>query len=121
MVHSWNPSTQRWKQKAQKFSIILKYMVSLRPAKDTQTSPNKPKHAGEMPRWVKCFPHNSEDLSLNAQSYIKPGRSNMSLLPVILLGDERCEQELLWKILSLLGCCTQQLTARRPYLKKGGR
>lgn len=56
--------------------IILKYIVSLSQASETQTFfPNKQKDAEEMVQWVKSLPHKIEGLSLNAQSYMKPDRS----------------------------------------------
>lgn len=41
--------------------------------------PNKQKDAGEMAQCVKRLPHKIGGLSLNAQSYMKPDRSNTGL------------------------------------------
>lgn len=112
------PAPRRWKQRAQKSSVILKYMVSLR-----QTfPPNKQKHAGQMVQWLKGWPHTFEKLSLNAQNYIQSQTDKApGFTPRDSTAQWEAKQKIVWKTPSQPDCCIQQLTAKKPYLKQGGR
>lgn len=72
--------------------------------------------------WIKPLPWTDEDLSLGPQNPLKAHHGSMHFLILMLLWwGGRQSQQNSRMLMGQLIYCTQRQTAKRPFLKKGGR